>query len=174
MKRHAALIYGVAPIALLSLCGGSAFGQELQLCVQQPIGFTVAVTVPQTCDDLPGSWVEFDIDDNDWSGAGTGALHTSNEGDQVGIGTSAPNASLHIVGEDDGTDVLIRDDRTARIRMVATDPQNNVALTVQARGSDNAQRAEIGTTSNHGMVLFTNGTNRIIVGADGQVCIGNC
>jgi hypothetical protein len=28
--------------------------------------------------------------------------------------------------------------------------------------------------SNHGMVLFTNGSPRISIGSNGAVCIGNC
>jgi hypothetical protein len=70
--------------------------------------------------------------------------------------------------------MLVRDSQFARMNMVATEPENNVRLTVQARGSANAQRAEIGTVSNHGMVLFTNGTSRIVIGAGGAVCLGDC
>ena len=92
----------------------------------------------------------------------------------VGIGTSSPATRLHIQGDDDGTDLLVRDDRFARMRMIADDPAQEVRLTVQARGSANIQRAEIGTISDHGMVLFTDGQTRIRLGRDGAVCIGNC
>lgn len=92
----------------------------------------------------------------------------------VGIGTLSPTTKLHIQGNDDGTDLLVRDDRFARMRMIADDPAQEVRLTVQARGSANVQRAEIGTVSNHGMVLFTDGQTRIRLGQDGAVCIGDC
>ncbi|MEM7709647.1 MAG: hypothetical protein AAF264_02615 [Pseudomonadota bacterium] len=92
----------------------------------------------------------------------------------VGIGTLSPTTKLHVQGDDDGTDLLVRDDRFARMRMIADDPAQEVRLTVQARGSANVQRAEIGTISDHGLVLFTDGQTRIRLGQDGAVCIGNC
>jgi len=93
---------------------------------------------------------------------------------RLGIGTLNPSTSLHIQGNDNGTDLLVQDDRFARMRLIADDPEDEVRLTVQARGSANANRAEIGTISNHGMVLFTNGQTRIRIGASGAVCIGAC
>ena len=95
-------------------------------------------------------------------------------GGNVGIGTLDPVSRLHIEGSNDGTDILVRDNVFARMRMQATTPANDVTLTVQARGSQGAQRAEIGTVSNHGLVLFTNGSRRITIGSNGAVCIGNC
>lgn len=92
----------------------------------------------------------------------------------VGIGTLSPTTTLHIQGDDDGTDILVRDDRFARLQFVADDPEQDVRLTVQSRGDATVQRAEIGTVSDHGMVLFTDGRTRIRLGADGTVCIGNC
>ncbi len=92
----------------------------------------------------------------------------------VGIGTTAPTTKLHIQGNNDGRDLLVRDDRFARMRMIADDPAQEVRLTVQARGSADVERAEIGTISDHPMVLFTDGQTRIRLGEDGTVCIGNC
>ena len=36
--------------------------------------------------------------DNDWSGAGTGAMYATQTGDDVGIGTTTPAAKLHVNG----------------------------------------------------------------------------
>ncbi|WP_320243969.1 hypothetical protein [Cognatiyoonia sp. IB215182] len=94
--------------------------------------------------------------------------------ENVGIGTFEPGAKLVIQGDDDGTDMVVRDNRFARMRMVAEDPAQNVRLTLQARGTADAERAEIGTISDHGMVLFTNGQTRIRLQRNGAVCIGNC
>lgn len=92
----------------------------------------------------------------------------------LGINTLDPGSKLVIQGDDDGADVVVRDDRFARMRMVAENPADDVTLTVQARGSADAERAEIGTVSNHGMVLFTNGETRIRLQRNGAICIGNC
>jgi hypothetical protein len=95
-------------------------------------------------------------------------------GGNIGIGTLDPVSRLHVQGSNDGSDVFVRDSVFARMRMVATNPVNDVTLSVQARGSPGIARAEIGTVSNHGMVLFTNGSPRISIGSNGAVCIGNC
>jgi hypothetical protein len=105
--------------------------------------------------------------------AGTGRF-LIRAGGNVGIGTTDPITKLHVQGNSDGTDLLIRDTEFARARMVATSPGNDVTLTVQARGSAGAQRAEIGTISNHNLVFFANGSTRIVVQSGGGVCIGNC
>ena len=104
---------------------------------------------------------------------GAGRLVIESGGD-VGIGTTDPVTRLHVQGSGDGTDLLVRDTVFARARMVATAPDDDVTLTVQARGSDNARRAEIGTVSSHDVVLFANGSIRIRIDSDGSVCIGNC
>jgi hypothetical protein len=104
---------------------------------------------------------------------GTGRF-VVNAGGNIGIGTLDPIARLHVEGSNDLSDVFVRDSVFARMRMVATNPANDVTLSVQARGSQGAERAEIGTVSNHGMVLFTNGSTRISLGSSGAVCIGNC
>ena len=91
----------------------------------------------------------------------------------VGVGTIGPVARLHIAGSNDGTDVLVTDNEFARMRMEASDPATDVLLSVQARGSATAQRAEIGTLSNHDVVLYTNGNVLMFLRANGEVCLGS-
>ena len=110
-----------------------------------------------------------------WEGgqSGQGRLVIESGGD-VGIGTTNPETRLHVQGSNDATDMLVRDSVFADMRVVATQPDSDVILTVQARGSANDERAEIGTVSNHDLVLFTNGTPRVVMEAGGTICIGNC
>jgi hypothetical protein len=91
----------------------------------------------------------------------------------VGVGTMGPVARLHVAGSNDGTDVLVTDGEFARMRMEASDPATDVLLSVQARGSAAAQRAEIGTLSNHDVVLYTNGNVLMFLRANGEVCLGS-
>lgn len=91
----------------------------------------------------------------------------------VGIGTMGPAARLHVAGSNDGTDVLVTDGEFARMRMEASDPAADVLLSVQARGSAATQRAEIGTLSNHDVVLYTNGNILMFLRANGEVCLGS-
>ena len=91
----------------------------------------------------------------------------------VGIGTTGPAARLHVNGSNDGTDILVTDGEFARMRMEATDPATDVLLSVQARGSAATQRAEIGTLSNHDVVLYTNGNILMFLRANGEVCLGS-
>jgi hypothetical protein len=91
----------------------------------------------------------------------------------VGIGTTAPAARLHVNGSNDGTDIYVTDGEFARMRMEASDPANDVLLSVQARGSAAIQRAEIGTLSNHDVVLYTNGNILMFLRANGEVCLGS-
>lgn len=91
----------------------------------------------------------------------------------VGVGTMGPAARLHVAGSNDGTDVLVTDGEFARMRMEASDPATDVLLSVQARGSAAVQRAEIGTLSNHDVVLYTNGNVLMFLRANGEVCLGS-
>lgn len=91
----------------------------------------------------------------------------------VGVGTMGPAARLHVAGSNDGTDILVTDGEFARMRMEASDPATDVLLSVQARGSAAAQRAEIGTLSNHDVVLYTNGNILMFLRANGEVCLGS-
>jgi hypothetical protein len=91
----------------------------------------------------------------------------------VGVGTMGPAARLHVNGSNDGTDVLVTDGEFARMRMEASNPAADVLLSVQARGSATVQRAEIGTLSNHDVVLYTNGNVLMFLRASGEVCLGS-
>lgn len=91
----------------------------------------------------------------------------------VGVGTTLPAARLHVNGSSDGTDILVTDGEFARMRMEASDPASDVLLSMQARGSAAAQRAEIGTLSNHDVVLYTNGNILMFLRANGEVCLGS-
>ena len=91
----------------------------------------------------------------------------------VGIGTTEPATRLHVNGSNDGTDVFVTDGEFARMRMEASDPATDVVLSVQARGSAAAQRAEIGTLSGHDLVLYTNGNVLMYLRANGEVCLGS-
>ena len=91
----------------------------------------------------------------------------------VGVGTMGPAARLHVQGSNDGTDVLVTDNEFARMRMEASDPAADVLLSVQARGSATTQRAEIGTLSNHDVVLYSNGNILMFLRANGEVCLGS-
>ncbi len=96
----------------------------------------------------------------------------------VGVGTTTPAARLHVNGSNDGTDIFVTDGEFARMRMEASEPATDVLLSVQARGSANVQRAEIGTLSNgtlsnHDVVLYTNGNILMFLRANGEVCLGS-
>jgi len=91
----------------------------------------------------------------------------------VGVGTMGPAARLHVNGSNDGADILVTDGEFARMRMEASDPASDVLLSVQARGSAATQRAEIGTLSNHDVVLYTNGNILMFLRANGEVCLGS-
>jgi hypothetical protein len=91
----------------------------------------------------------------------------------VGVGTTTPATRLHVNGSNDGADVLVSDGEFANMQMAASNPGNDVLLTVQSRGSAVVQRAEIGTTSNHDVVLFSNGDILMYLRANGEVCLGS-
>ena len=91
----------------------------------------------------------------------------------VGVGVTTPATRLHVNGSNDGADVLVSDGEFANMQMAASNPASDVLLTVQARGSAVVQRAEIGTTSNHDVVLFSNGDILMYLRANGEVCLGS-
>ncbi|MCF8484699.1 MAG: hypothetical protein K9G71_05765 [Rhodobacteraceae bacterium] len=116
-----------------------------------------------------------------WENGSTGRLVIA-EGGNVGIGTIQPGTRLDINGNNAaGADLRVTDGAFARGEFIATGTgpstpsTQDVELSIQARASSpTVRRAEIGTRSNHSLTLFTNLTNRLILGADGSVCLGAC
>jgi hypothetical protein len=105
-----------------------------------------------------------------WEDATDGRFVVASGGN-VGIGVTDPQSRLHVQGP--GTDIYVTSDEFARMRMQATAPADDVLLSVQARGSANVQRAEIGTLSDHDLVLYTNGSVRMYLRANGEICLGS-
>ena len=87
----------------------------------------------------------------------------------VGIGTTEPQARLHV----GNGSITLDDERFALINMTATAPANNVRMLIDARG-DGLNRGQLGTVSSHDVILITNNQIRMVIGSDGNVCIGNC
>ena len=104
-----------------------------------------------------------------WENGQTGRMVIASGGN-VGVGTTNPQAKLHV---NDGF-IRVTNDQYARINMVATHPADNVEMFIDARGTDQYQRGQLGTLSDHPLVNFTNSQPRIVVGAEGTICIGNC
>ncbi len=82
-------------------------------------------------------------------------------GGRVGIGTSSPSSKLHVVAPN-----------YARITMTATAPANDVKMFVDARGSRDNERGQLGTLSNHDIRIYTNSQPRMIVHKSGKIGIG--
>ncbi len=116
-----------------------------------------------------------------WENGETGRFVVASGGN-VGIGTTQPDTRLDINGNNAASaDLRITDGAFARAELIATGTGTaapvgqDVKLTVQARASSpTVRRAEIGTRSNHDLIFFTNLANRLILGADGSVCLGAC
>ena len=98
------------------------------------------------------SWVDLQAD-NDWTISGND-IYSANNG-RVGIGTSSPEASLHIVKD------------TAWIKI--TSGNSIVQFGPPSAGTGTAG---IGTISNDDFPIFTYNQDRIMVKADGKVGIG--
>lgn len=90
-------------------------------------------------------------------------------GGNVGIGTTDPQSRLHV----NNGQIRLTSPQFARINMLATDPASDVQMFMDARG-DGTNRGQLGTISNHGLVIFTNNTARMVLSNNGDICIGNC
>jgi hypothetical protein len=95
-------------------------------------------------------------------GSDTTVLAVDRATSRVGIGTTSPLSNLHVSSGD-----------LAELRLTATSPANDVQMFIDARG-DGTDRGQLGTLSNHDVVMFANSRALIVLGRDGSVCIGNC
>ena len=103
-----------------------------------------------------------------WENGADGRLMVA-AGGNVGIGTSAPQSKLHV----NNGQIRLTSPQYARINMYATDPGSDVHMFIDARG-DGTNRGQLGTISNHGLVIFTNNTARMVISNNGDICIGAC
>ena len=94
--------------------------------------------------------------DNDWSGAGTGRMYTTNLSDNVGIGVTNPIAKLEVGGSTD---------LRSQIRSIRTSGATAMFGGGQTEGV-------VGTYSNHPFVISTNLSERVRVDTAGNVGIG--
>ena len=83
-------------------------------------------------------------------------IHNSNSGN-VGIGTSAPLDVLHVAAQQ------------PQIRVEGQSVNSSIFLTAPSSSATGG----VGTGSNHGLPLFTNGQDRLMVTADGNVGISD-
>ena len=103
------------------------------------------------------------------SGGATNRV-TFRDNGRVGIGTTNPSSRLHV----NNGGVRISNNDFARLRMTATAPATDVRMFIDARSEGGFNRGQLGTLSNHDLVVFTNSQPRIVIGSGGSVCIGNC
>jgi hypothetical protein len=94
--------------------------------------------------------------------AGSDGLTVAGE---IGVGTD----SIGIVPL---TNFEIVDDRFARLSMVATEPDDDVKLLIDARGDGESDRAQIATISNHDLTFLTNDAVKMTIKTEGNVGIG--
>jgi hypothetical protein len=99
-----------------------------------------------------------DSTDNDWSGAGTGALTLGNSGDKVGIGTTSPSAKFQLEGGNaDLVDAELTTLTTGGDTLVSITDTNSVGQ-VQTYAPNNSTNVAIGSVGgspgalDHGLV----------------------
>lgn len=110
----------------------------------------------------------FDVDDNGGVWMDLNPNGSATDSDFV----VSSNGNL-LFNVDDNGGVWMDDDTYAHLTMRATTPTDDVEMFMNARG-DGTDRGQLGTLSNHDLVIFTNSQPRIVIGNDGGVCIGNC
>src|SRR5688500_15688142 len=167
--------YYLASIVMLGWLAPPAIAQSMRVCVQGAIGIVVAIPEAQTCDDLPGlpgSWSELDLTDNDWTGAGTGAMRTANPGDRVGIGNVDPTARLHVVYDEADPEAFVVEPTNRSSRPLQVTNRGNVVLGDQT-GATNARLTVNARTDEHPLRVRADDATALFVGSDGKTGIRN-
>jgi hypothetical protein len=98
-----------------------------------------------------------------WTGdyASIAQRMTITDSGNVGIGTDSPESKLHL--SEDSAPIYIRQTRGTTNPVVQTSGPN---------GSDPTSSGQIGTSSNHGFRIITNGQQQVLVDTSGRVGIG--
>jgi hypothetical protein len=96
-------------------------------------------------------------------------LTVNNYTRQVGIGTTAPSALLHVSSSSGGRVVRIDGPSTADNYLSLH--SGTIEMFIDADSTNTS--GIVGTQSNHNLILRTNGTNKVWVKTDGNVGIGS-
>jgi hypothetical protein len=125
---------------LTSVPAGLADGDDVGLTVETDPTVTASVKDGVSWDELsaiPAGFAD-DVDntgDSDWSGAGSGSMYTTNLSDNVGIGTTEPNAALTVAG------AILRNGST----MYGTNADTHINLGMTSTTGENGQNRSYAT-----------------------------
>jgi len=118
--------------------------------------------------------VTMDGNDLTFDGFGTGDIIFQSDGD-VGIGTAAPTANLHVSGGTGSVELLLEadtDNATESDQPRLTFSQDGGAITGHIGFTDGGNHLKISNESNNNLELQTNATTRLTIEGDGDVGIG--
>ncbi len=87
----------------------------------------------------------------------------------MGPGTSTDTVTDLLISDDDGF---------SRVKMEAQDPASSsgdrVEMLIDARFEGGVSRGQLGTQSNHDVIILSNDQIRVLLEANGDICIGSC